>query len=233
MLTLVVVGFARTFYARPFFGAIDEPTRSAELPRHLMLHGLVMTSWFALVVTQTLLIAKRNVALHRRLGIAGAALAVLVVVVDMFTIVEYVVCREAAGIAITQQQQPVVVGDTLNVLVYFPLFTAGGRSLSPPHTRSAQTADADVLRGDARSGGRTFLHLVQHRGVEEFRRGAALPVPLLALSLLAYDLATRRRPHWATVCGVGWVALSRPPLSPWFWFNPAADAYVEWLRHFG
>ena len=112
MLTLVVVGFARTFYARPFFGAIDEPTRSAELPRHLMLHGLVMTSWFALVVTQTLLIAKRNVALHRRLGIAGAALAVLVVVVDMFTIVEYVVCREAAGIAITQQQQPVVVGDT-------------------------------------------------------------------------------------------------------------------------
>lgn len=126
MLTLVVVGFARTFYARPFFGAIDEPTRSAELPRHLMLHGLVMTSWFALVVTQTLLIAKRNVALHRRLGIAGAALAVLVVVVDMFTIVEYVVCREAAGIAITQQQQPVVVGDTLNVLVYFPLFTAGG-----------------------------------------------------------------------------------------------------------
>ena len=83
MLTLVVVGFARTFYARPFFGAIDEPTRSAELPRHLMLHGLVMTSWFALVVTQTLLIAKRNVALHRRLGIAGAALAVLVVVVDM------------------------------------------------------------------------------------------------------------------------------------------------------
>ena len=47
-------------------------------------------------------------------------------IVNMFTIVEYVVCREATGIAITQQQQPVVVGDTLNVLVYFPLFTAGG-----------------------------------------------------------------------------------------------------------
>jgi hypothetical protein len=85
-----------------------------------------MTAWFSLVVTQTLLIAKRNVTLHRRLGIAGAALAVVVIVVSMFTVVEFVVRREATGIAIDERQHQVVVGDTLNMLFYFPLFIGAG-----------------------------------------------------------------------------------------------------------
>ena len=232
MLTLVIVGFARTFYLRPLFGAIDEPTRSPELPWHLLVHGLVMTSWFALVVTQTLLIAKRNAALHRRLGTAGAALAVLVIVVSMFTVVEYVVRREAAGMAITERQQPVVVGDTLNMLVYFPLFVAGGLYLRrEPEAHKRLMLVSCVVMLDPVAA--RFFTLFSIAGLRDFAAVLRAPVPLLAFALLAYDLATRKRPHWATVCGVAWVALSRAPFSRYLYFNPAADAYVEWLRHLG
>jgi hypothetical protein len=49
-------------------------------------HGFVMTAWIALFLTQTLLIARHRVALHRRLGIFGAGLATLVVLVGTPTL---------------------------------------------------------------------------------------------------------------------------------------------------
>jgi hypothetical protein len=53
----------------------------------LHVHGLVMTSWFVLFFAQTCLIAARRVDLHRRLGVFGAILAVLVVILDTVTAV--------------------------------------------------------------------------------------------------------------------------------------------------
>jgi len=50
-------------------------------------HGLVMTSWIAMFLTQTLLIARHRVELHRRLGFFGAGLATLVILVGMPTLV--------------------------------------------------------------------------------------------------------------------------------------------------
>jgi len=231
MLTLVVVGFARTFYLRPFFGAIDGPTRGATLPWHLVVHGSVMTAWFSLVVTQTLLIANRNVALHRRLGIAGAALAVPVIVVSMFTVVEFVVRREAAGIAIDERQHGVVVGDTLNMLLYFPLFFGAAlclRRFPAAHKRLMLLAGL-VMFDPVVARYFTLFSLV---GLPLYLLTAVSPVSLL-LVLFGYDIATRKRPHWATVCGIVWASLSRGPFATWLYFTPPANAYVEWLRHLG
>jgi hypothetical protein len=50
-------------------------------------HGFVMTSWIALFLTQTLLIAKHRVDLHRRLGMFGAGLAVVVLMVGVPTLI--------------------------------------------------------------------------------------------------------------------------------------------------
>jgi len=50
-------------------------------------HGLVMTSWIAMFLTQTLLIARHRVELHRRLVFFGAGLATLVILVGMPTLV--------------------------------------------------------------------------------------------------------------------------------------------------
>lgn len=69
---LVFAGFARNYYLRVWFG-----TRLITPFVHL--HGLVMTTWIVLFVTQTTLIARGRTAVHRRLGPLGGVLAILMV----------------------------------------------------------------------------------------------------------------------------------------------------------
>jgi hypothetical protein len=71
---IVFAGFARTYYLRFLFGA-------SSLPWLLHLHGALMTSWFALFFIQTYLVTSHRIRLHRRLGVFGAVLAGLMVVV--------------------------------------------------------------------------------------------------------------------------------------------------------
>ena len=74
--TIVLAGFARSYYLKFLFDA-------SSLPRLLHLHGALMTSWFALFFVQTYLIASHRVRLHRRLGVFGAVLAAVIVVVGV------------------------------------------------------------------------------------------------------------------------------------------------------
>ena len=72
----VLVGFSRTYFLRPYFQA--EPLDTA-----FHVHGLAFSAWIALFVAQTLLVAARRTGIHRKLGWAGAGLAVLMVVVAL------------------------------------------------------------------------------------------------------------------------------------------------------
>jgi hypothetical protein len=76
---IVLVGFARTYYLKPFFDTPDIAGRIVHL------HGIVMTAWVLLFVTQISLVATRRTQVHRRLGIFGAVLAGLVVIVGILT----------------------------------------------------------------------------------------------------------------------------------------------------
>jgi hypothetical protein len=76
---VMFVGFAKNYYLRAWLG-----TRPIGALVHV--HGAVMTGWVALFLTQTLLVSARRVDLHRKLGIAGAALAAIVVALGVYTI---------------------------------------------------------------------------------------------------------------------------------------------------
>ncbi|HET7810991.1 MAG TPA: hypothetical protein VFL16_10485 [Steroidobacteraceae bacterium] len=80
LAVLVFAGFARTFYLRAWF---DVPP----ITLLLQLHGFLFSAWFALYVVQTRLIAANHVRAHRQLGIAGVALAALVVIVGLVSTV--------------------------------------------------------------------------------------------------------------------------------------------------
>ena len=69
----VFAGFARTYYLRASFEPIP-------LPLYLQIHGFAFTTWVGLFLAQTTLVAAGRTDIHRRLGWAGAALAVLMVV---------------------------------------------------------------------------------------------------------------------------------------------------------
>jgi len=71
---VVFAGFAPTYYLRSAY-------RAEPLARVFQVHGAIFTGWMLLLVVQTSLVAGRRVDLHRKLGWAGAVLAVLMVVV--------------------------------------------------------------------------------------------------------------------------------------------------------
>src|SRR3977135_590165 len=74
----VFSGFARTFFLRPYFD-------SQPLIPLLILHGIVFTSWLVLLVMQTTLVAVKRTSIHRRLGVAGGVLAILMVMIGTTT----------------------------------------------------------------------------------------------------------------------------------------------------
>jgi hypothetical protein len=78
LAVFTVVGFSRTYYFRFL---TDLPPLTALV--HL--HGAVFTAWLVVFVAQTRLIAAHRVDLHRKLGVAAVALAVLIVVVGLAT----------------------------------------------------------------------------------------------------------------------------------------------------
>jgi hypothetical protein len=86
---IVLAGFARTYYLKPFFTTPDIPGRIVHL------HGIIMTSWVILFIVQVALVETRRTRVHRRLGIFGGVLAALVVIVGILTAL-YAAARAAS-----------------------------------------------------------------------------------------------------------------------------------------
>src|SRR6186997_2677180 len=76
----VFAGFAPTYYLRPYFN-------TSPLMPLLHLHGMVFTSWLALFMVQTTLVAAHRTDIHRRLGILGGVIAALMIVIGPTTAV--------------------------------------------------------------------------------------------------------------------------------------------------
>ncbi|MGZ3410203.1 MAG: hypothetical protein ACXWKC_16505 [Xanthobacteraceae bacterium] len=76
MAAIVFAGFAPTYYLKHQFGA-------PPLDLAIHLHGLVFSTWIALFFTQTVLIANGRTDIHRKLGVFGAVLAALMVVLGI------------------------------------------------------------------------------------------------------------------------------------------------------
>ena len=77
-LITVFGGFAPTYYLRTYFQ--DRP-----LIPLLHLHGFIFSLWLLLLITQTVLAATNRTRIHRRLGIGGAVVAVLMILIGTTT----------------------------------------------------------------------------------------------------------------------------------------------------
>jgi len=79
MFVAVFLGFARSFFLRPWFP--DVPAAPEPV---FFVHGLLFTAWLVLLVAQPALVAARRTDLHRKLGWVGAGLAVAMVALGTF-----------------------------------------------------------------------------------------------------------------------------------------------------
>jgi hypothetical protein len=186
-LLVVFAGFARTYYLRPYFA------RGVLTPL-LHLHGLIFTSWIVLLLAQTTLVAAKRTAVHRRLGWAGAGLAVLMILVGTTTaVVRAKLVEVPPGAPSPLVFLTIPLGDMLT----FGLLVGAAfhyRRRLDVHKRLMLLATIAVLPA-----------AVARLPFELFQQGGPLVffgVPdLFILCILAYDLYTRRRPHPATILG--------------------------------
>lgn len=80
-LIAALVGFGPTYFFKPIHP-------SPPLPSLLHAHGLVFTAWLVLLIVQSGLVRADRVDLHKRLGMAGAALAAAMVFLGLYVAVD-------------------------------------------------------------------------------------------------------------------------------------------------
>ena len=186
-------------------------------PLAVHIHAAVYVSWLSLLTVQTVLIGRGSVALHRRLGMFGAGLATLVVLMGL--IATYVVVNLNLG---TPQDNPAFISILLvDVLNFASLATAGLllRGAAAAHKRLMLLATTSLLQaGFVRWWGPTmtaaFGSGFQGRWLADY-----LGVSLLVLGIGVYDLVTRRRLHPAYVLGAFWI-LSWQFIAEWLYVSP-------------
>jgi hypothetical protein len=184
---IAFTGFARTYYLK---GAFDAP----ELLPIVHVHGIVMTLWIVLFLAQVGLVAARRVDLHRRLGMAGAALAAIVVIVGIATAID------GARRGVSPGPPPLVfLAIPIGVALLFGLFVGAGvlmRRRSDWHKRLMLMASIAIL-----------TPAIARLPVEAIHAGGILLffalTDLLAIACAAYDAARNRRLHpafgWGTL----------------------------------
>lgn len=88
---LVLIGYFKTYYFSAFFSDVRPIANSL-----VHLHGIVMSVWVVYFAAQIALVKTKNVKLHMTLGLAGVALAFVLVVVCAATAYDSHIVRRVA-----------------------------------------------------------------------------------------------------------------------------------------
>ena len=199
------------------------------LPWLVHLHGFLMTSWFALFFVQVRLVAAHRVDLHRRLGVVGAALAALIVIVGV------TVARRLAVRNLHRQDvggHPLqFMGFILFVLLVFAILVGAAlllRRRRDYHKRLMLLSCLNLV-----GPGLSRIPL-QHVPIVAFLRTGG-PFGLFGLDLLlvyaciGYDTWRHRRLHPAFVFGALLIALEDLPFLGMFLSSPTWTHIATWF----
>ncbi len=209
---IVFTGFAQTYYLKRAFG-------TPELPALRHIHGLVMTLWFGLFVLQSRLVAVRRTDLHRRVGVFGALLAALVLVLGTMTAID------AARRGSSPGPPPLVfLAVPLGDMFIFTTLAGAGlyfRRRSDIHRRLMLLSTVSMLPA-------AFARIP----LDSIRTGGPLAyfglADLCVLACVIYDSRMNRRLHPA----FGWGALlvmASHPLRLMLAGTPAWMRFATWL----
>jgi hypothetical protein len=192
-LAIVFAGFAPTYYLKGAFG-------TPELTALKHIHGIVMTAWFALFLVQARLIATGRVLEHRKLGILGVLLAVLVVSVGM----TIAIASARSGSSPLPSIPPLVflVMPLGEMFAFTVLFTAAIvlRRHGAWHKRFMLLATIAMLTPAV---ARLPFETIQARAPFSFFAGTDLVI----LACIAFDTYRNRRVHPAFLIGLAFVAV--------------------------
>jgi len=209
----VFAGFSRSYFLKSWYG-------TRELSGLLHVHGLIFTAWVLFFLSQAVLVATGRTYLHRRMGVAGAVLAGLVVIVGTVvavnrakTGVSPIPGVSALGFLAIPLSDMVVFAALVGTALYF-------RHRMEAHKRLMTLSMISLLA--APIARMNFLPLPP--GPPTFF-GLA---DLFIVAMLVYDLSTRGKVHPATIWGGIFIVASQPlrlmisGTAPWL-------AFASWL----
>ena len=200
MALTVLIGFGPTYYTK-VLGQLPMSTLSGGPMTPLVhAHGALFTAWVLLFIVQTALVAQHRVAIHRRIGIAGALLAASMVVVGTLTALK-MAARGSAPAGIDPLSFSMI---PLSDMFFFAVFVAAAlrmRANREAHKRLMLLAYVSiVVAAVARLPGVLPLGPLAFFGVAF----------VFILVGIVYDLASRHRVHPVYIWGGGVLALSVP-----------------------
>jgi uncharacterized membrane protein YozB (DUF420 family) len=197
MAVFCFVGFAPSYYLKAHFG-------SPALSPLVHLHGLAFTMWIVLLVAQTSLVAAGRTQWHRRLGIGGAALAVVMMVLGVA-----VALGRGRNVVPGVPHEPTLAFLAIPFisLVVFPTLIGAGvylRKNAGAHKRLMLLATTEIVTASA---GRLVSHFASPFNTPPVFFAMA---DIFVLAIVAYDLRTRGRVHPATLWGGLFLVASQP-----------------------
>jgi hypothetical protein len=209
----VFAGFSRSYFLKAYYG-------TPELSLLLHVHGLVFTTWILFFLVQTTLVAAGRTYIHRRMGVAGAVLAALVIILGTTT----AILRAKEGAAPIPGVPPLAfLAIPLFDMVVFAILVGAAlyfRRRLEAHKRLMTLAMISLLSAPIarlpfallKAGPPAFFGLTD----------------LFIVAMLIYDLATRRRVHPATIWG-GLLIVASQPLRLMISGTPAWMAFASWI----
>jgi hypothetical protein len=224
LMTLVVfLGFLPSFYLRPFFR--DQP-----LPFHVIAHGVIMTAWLLLFLTQTMLVARRRSDLHRRLGWVGAWLAFIVVVTGVHTTLLLPARLAETGATLPFPLDLLVIGNLLGFVLFAGFVTVAirWRRDTQLHKRLLFWAGV-VTMGPALTAVRSLGEMLAPFFPSTLPPEQAV-IWIAWTALLTHDWLSRRAFHPASVVGGFLILFVQFPVLDYVVAIPAVGEWVQSLR---
>ncbi|MBB5057828.1 hypothetical protein HDF16_002534 [Granulicella aggregans] len=225
-LTIVVVGFAPSYFLR---GAVFAPLPS--LVVHL--HGAVFSSWIFLFVIQSSLVSAGNIRLHRKLGVLGAVIAGLMVILGILA--PFGTIRRAAHLPSFFTPESFLVGNVFGIIVFgaYVAFAIWKRNNRIVHKRMMLMANAMLMSPalarmafPVTSNG--FAATIPFMAHHPFLIGV-IPLAMI-VALFIFDLLTQRRVLAVTLIG-GILFWATDPVSDWIIARPFSHQLVLWAQH--
>jgi hypothetical protein len=193
----IIWGFAPTFYLSHWLAS---PPGTPSIGLLLALHGTIFSAWMALMVVQPLLIARRNLAVHRALGLFGVGVAAAMVVLgNVAGIVAMNVGFQGVGDPFVFYALPFFGINAFAVTVWLAF---RWRRFPDTHKRLILLANCNVI-GAAIA--RIPLDLVQAGAPFSFIFGP----DLIILAGMLYDWRSRGRVHRVWLVGGALVVASQ------------------------
>lgn len=196
----VFVGFASTYYLRLFDGGPKATLSGGPFTSLVHLHAVLFTAWVLLFIVQTALVASRRVAVHRRLGIAGALLAAGMVAVGTSTAIA-TAARGGAPPGVTPLAFLAIPLFDMVLFASFVITALAMRRNKEAHKRLMLLAYVSiVVAGVARLPGVLPLGPLGFFGLTF----------LFVVAAAIYDFASRRRVHQVYLWGGAAILVSIP-----------------------